>query len=101
MDNWNARFNKYQYLSAIPEIKNDRECINKLEERLATVAAKIWRWAYGTPREQRDYVFLNMVSSFARTHFSMRGYADLNFLVCINIFLTRYANNVLFAFFML
>ena len=98
MDNWNARFDKYSYLSAIPEIKNDRECIDKLEERLATVAAKIWRWAYGVPKAQRDYVFLNMVSCFARTHFPVLGYADLNFLVCINIFLTRYANDVLFAF---
>jgi len=81
MDNWNFRFNMYLDLSTIPEIKNNRECVNKLEERLAIVAAIIWRWAYGIPREQRDYVFLNRVSSFARTHFPVLGYADLN-LAC-------------------
>lgn len=97
MDNWNSRYTRYMQLRMLPEINNDQECIDKLEEDLAIAASRTWRWMYGIPRKERDYKFLYMVSDFARNHFPVFGYKNLGVHLRINILSTRWVNGVVFA----
>ena len=98
MDNWNAYYDRYSQLSAIPEFKNNQECMNIMEESLAEVATRIWQWVYCIPKEQRDYEFLKSISSFVRNNIPLpeKKRWDLSFR--LKIFFSRYVSDALFAF---
>lgn len=97
MDNWNAYYNRYSQLSAIPEIRNNQECMNKMEESLAEVTTRIWQWIYCIPKEQRDYGFLKMISSLVREKMPLLGKKHWGLSFRLKVLFSRYVNDALFA----
>lgn len=97
IDNWNAYYDRYSRLSAIPGIGNNQECIDKMEKSLAEVATRIWQWVYCIPKEQRDYEFLKMISCFIRKKIPLFGknYWDLS--LRLKVFFSRSVNDSIFA----
>lgn len=98
MDYWIVFYDRYKYLSTLPDIRKDQTLINKMEEQLANKAAKIWRWVYGVPKEQRDYVFLRNVSCYVRKHFPLFGKKEWRLDLRICIFFSRFTNEFSFLF---
>ena len=98
MDNWNAYYDRYSQLSAIPEFKNNQECMNIMEESLAEVATRIWQWVYCIPKEQRDYEYLKKISSFVRKNNPLLGKKRWDLSFRLKFFFSRYVNDALFAF---
>lgn len=97
MDNWNAYFDRYSQLSAIPEFKNNQECMNKMEESLAEVATRIWQWVYCIPKEQRDYEFLKRISCLVREKIPLLGKNYWGLSLRLKVFFSRYVNDSIFA----
>ena len=97
LDSWNACYNRYLFLSSLIEIRNDAECMNKMEKLLAMIAFRMWRWIYGTPKKQRDYEALRQVSVFAHNHFRLFGNENWGFVLRIGAYLTRYENDYVYA----
>lgn len=100
-DNWNAYYSRYLSLSSIPEIKNDQECMNKLQEKLAEVITFLWPQWYRLSKEQRDYAFINMVSFFAYKLSSVLGKTDLSLILRAKLLLSRHNNYFSFIIFFL
>lgn len=98
-DYWIAAHERYLNLSKLPEIKNDKGITDKLEKLVANAAFKSWRWIYGIPYEQRDYDFLQQVSSFIRKNYPMFGKKNWGLLARASVFFSRHINE--FSFFLL
>ena len=97
MDYWNAHYSRFSFLSALPEIKNDREVIDHLESQIASATVKTWFWTYKIPKKQRDYHFLQTVSEFVRNRFSLFGRPNWKLYLRIGIFFCRNINDVFFV----
>ncbi len=98
-DYWIASYERYLILSKLPEIKNDKDITDKLEKQVANAAFKFWRYIYGIPYEQRDYVFLQQVSSFIRKNYPVFGKKNWGLLARASAFFSRHINE--FSFFLL
>ena len=98
MDYWFASYEKYSYLSVLPQFRNDQEIICNLEKQIALAAIVAWRWAYSVPKEQRDYAFLKRVSCFIKKKIPVFGKRNWGILMRLAIFFPRYANWVSFTF---
>lgn len=97
MDNWNTYYDRYVFLSSLPEIKDDRQCLNKMIENLAQIIAKTWRWTGGVPQNERNHEFLRMLSGYVHKNFPLFGFKNWGIYLRTSIFLSRYVNDDLFA----
>ena len=93
MDCWNAIYNRYLYLCALPEFNEDHQFVDLLEKLVAHTAVKIWIWMYMVPKEQRDYDFLHMVSGFVQKKYPFFGKKNWGLPLRTGIFFTRYPND--------
>ena len=98
IDCWNTNYDKYLYLSKIPAVKRDKKCIKKMEQSLAEIAIRIWKWIHCVSKEQRDYDFLHNVSSFVQNQFPLFGNRDWSMALRIIFFFSIYSNDFIFAF---
>ncbi len=97
MDCWTAFFDRYSYLSALPEFKTDHMIIEKMEKQVACAAAQTSSLMCRIPKKQRDYVFLHTVSVFVRDHFPLLGKKDWCLSLRIGVFFSRYPNDISFT----
>ncbi len=97
LDYWVSFNERYTRLSAIPEIRNDQEIIDRLKKQVAQAAVRIWRYTYGIPKDQRDYAFLHKVSGFMQNHFPAFGNKNWKWGLRASVFFSRHVNDVSFA----
>lgn len=97
MDFWIAVYKRSQYISALPEFKNDPEIIEALEKQVASATARTWKGVCGIPRNERDYPFLHMVSSFVREHNPMFFGKKGGMRSLVLFFFCRYTNDISFV----
>lgn len=94
IDYWDAFYGRYKDLSQA--YSNDPGIIEKSLLQVAFSACSTWHWIYGVPKFERDYEFLNMVSTFVKETYPPFGEKNWSRYLRLSIFFVRYVNEVSF-----
>lgn len=96
VDCWGAFYSRYLHLVAMPEIKNNKECIDAMKKRIAESSVDVWKRACSIPKEQRDYAYLRRISCFEHKNFPSLGEKNWGLSLRINSCFSRYTNDYSF-----
>lgn len=96
-DYWNAFYGRYSHLSTLPDFKEDQVFLECLEKQIAFIAVMTWSLMYRIPREERDYDFLHMISSFVRNRVSFFNKKNWKLSLRVGVFFSQYTNDSLFS----
>ncbi len=90
MDYWDAIHQRYEALKN--HCADDEE--SELKKQCASAIARAWRWFYGVPKSERNYLFLDDLNSFTVQHYPLLGNKEWPLSLRLCIFLAHYKNIV-------
>lgn len=91
-DYWTACYDRFLFISELPDFKQNKDIINKMKEQLTNASVMIWKKTSDIPREQRDNDLLCSVSHFVRTNHLLLGKMTWDLRVHLCLFFARYSN---------
>lgn len=94
IDYWNANHERCNFLRSEYENRKDTVFEYELEKQCAYAIARTWRWFYGVPRKERNYVYLSELNSYASKNYGLFGDRRWPLYLRMSIFLAHYANGI-------